>query len=61
VTTYMLMYSVKLGDTLEKIAKKYHTDVKSIIEINHLRDNFLVLDSSLVILVKKAFFDKLSL
>jgi len=60
LNTFMLMYTVNMGDTLEKIAKKYHTTIESIKTTNHLEDDFLVLHSTLVILVDKEFFDKLS-
>ena len=58
--SYMLTYSVKLGDTLEAIAKAYDTEVEVIQEINHLEDEALTLDSLLVIPVSKEKFENVS-
>jgi len=58
--TYMVMHRVKLGDTLEYIAKRYHTNIDSIRFANHLEDEFLVVGTFLAIPVNKQIFKKFS-
>jgi len=58
--SYMLTYSVKLGDTLEAIAKMYDTEVEVIQEVNHLDNEALTLGSLLVIPVSKEKFENVS-
>jgi len=59
-SSFMVMHSVKLGDTLEKIAKKYGTTKDLIKKSNHLQDDFLIVNSGLVIAVEQEVFKKLS-
>ncbi len=42
-------YTVQKGDTLEKIAKKYHTTVEKIIEKNQLENKFLSIGQVLLL------------
>lgn len=55
--SYMVSHDVKMGETLESIAREYHTEVSSIIRVNHLEDDFLTLDQFLVIPVDKKVFE----
>ncbi len=55
---YLLSHYVKLGETMETIAKVYHTTAEEIREANHLQDDFLALDTLLVIPVEREMFDK---
>jgi len=45
----LVSYHVKLGDTLETIAKKFHTSIEDIKLTNNITDDFLTLDQLLVI------------
>jgi len=58
VKPHMLSHYVALGETLESIAKKYHTDAEEIKKANHLEDDYLILDQFLVIPVSKNVFEK---
>jgi membrane-bound lytic murein transglycosylase D len=58
-TEYMLPYDVRLGDTLEKIAAQFHSDVNAIKKANHMNHSYLEVGRLLVIPVKKAVFDRL--
>ena len=40
--SFALTYTVKRGDSLDKIAKKYHVSVKSLIKINHLKKPYII-------------------
>lgn len=57
--SHMISHTVALGETLESIAKLYDVDAEEIITSNHLKNDFLVLDSLLVIPVNKKTFDKM--
>jgi len=57
--SHMISHTVALGETLESIAKLYDVDPEEIITSNHLKNDFLVLDSLLVIPVNKKIFDKM--
>jgi membrane-bound lytic murein transglycosylase D len=57
--SHMVSHTVSLGETVESIAKLYDVDPEEIITANHLNNNFLVLDSLLVIPVNKKTFDKM--
>ncbi len=58
--SHMISHTVALGETVESIAKLYDVDAEEIITSNHLKNDFLVLDSLLVIPVNKKIFDKMS-
>lgn len=58
--SHMVSHTVALGETVESIAKLYGVDAEEIIASNHLKNDFLVLDSLLVIPVNKKTFDKIS-
>lgn len=55
---YMISHYVKMGETLESIAKHYDTDALSIFKANGLEDEFLNLDQFLVVPVDKKVFDR---
>ncbi|UPT76765.1 transglycosylase SLT domain-containing protein [Sulfurovum sp. XGS-02] len=57
--SHMVSHTVALGETVESIAKLYDVDTEEIITSNHLKNDFLVLDSLLVIPVNKKTFDKI--
>lgn len=57
---YMLPHEVKLGDTLEKIAKLYHSDTKSIKVANRKKSDFLEVGEILVVPVSKEQFDRIT-
>jgi len=56
--SHLITYKIKLGDTLEGIAKRYSSDVDEIRVANHLDDPYLVVDTLLVIPVTKKIFEK---
>jgi len=56
-----ISHYVALGETLEVLAKKYHTTVDEIVRSNHLENNFLVLDQLLIIPVKRDIFESVLL
>jgi len=58
--SHMVTYIVKLGDTLEKIARIYAIKSDEIMFVNHLENEALLLDSMLVIPVSKEKFENLS-
>ena len=58
--SHMITYQVKLGDTLESIAKQHESNVDEIKYINHIEDNNLELGKILVITVSENVFDKVS-
>lgn len=58
--SHMISHYVSLGETLESIAKRYDSDSYEIIRANHLENDFLVLDSLLVIPVNQKIFQKMS-
>ena len=57
--SHMIPHIVSLGETVESIAKLYDANVDDIISSNHLQNEFLVLDSLLVIPVSKEVFDNI--
>lgn len=57
--SHMITHTVVLGDTLEKLAKEYETDMDEIRVVNHLEYPFLTVDSLLVIPVTQTKFNKL--
>ncbi len=54
---YLLPYEVKLGDTIETIAKVYQSDPESIKAANHKKDEYLEVGEFLVIPVSKEIFE----
>ena len=54
---YYLSYQVVLGDTVERIAKKFHVKKKDLIEENHLSNEFLELKQFLIIPTTQKLFD----
>ena len=57
IKEHLVSYTVKLGDTLEGIANKYHISSQDIVTVNHLEDENLLLNSILLIPVKKETFE----
>lgn len=58
--SHMISHIVSLGETLEGIAKQYEADTEEIKRSNHLRDDFLVVDSLLVIPVTQNVFERVT-
>lgn len=58
--SHMISHYVAWGETLESVAKLYHADSTEIMLSNHLKNDFLVLDSLLVIPVSQNVFEKMS-
>ncbi len=58
--SHMISHYVAWGETLESVAKLYHADSEEIMLSNHLKNDFLVLDSLLVIPVSQNIFEKIS-
>ena len=58
--SHMISHHVDLGETLESIAKQYEADSEEIKRSNHLTDDFLVVDSLLVIPVTQNVFERVS-
>ena len=56
--SHLIAYSVKLGDTLESIAKKYDSDVAEIRLANHLDHAYLKVGMLLVLPVSQKVFQK---
>jgi membrane-bound lytic murein transglycosylase D len=58
--SHMISHHVCLGETLESIAKQYEADAEEIKRSNHLTNDFLVVDSLLVIPVTQNVFERVS-
>lgn len=58
--SHMISHYVALGETLESVAKLYHAESEEIMLANHLENDFLVLDSLLVIPVSEKIFESMS-
>lgn len=58
IKSHLISHNVSLGDTLENIAKEYHSSVEEIKAANQLSDDFLVLDTLLVIPVSQGLFEE---
>jgi membrane-bound lytic murein transglycosylase D len=58
--SHMISHNVSLGETLEAIAKQYEADKEEIKRSNHLTDDFLLVDSLLVIPVTQNVFEKMA-
>ncbi|HHD78598.1 MAG TPA: LysM peptidoglycan-binding domain-containing protein [Epsilonproteobacteria bacterium] len=59
--SHFISHYVKLGETLQSIAKMYHTQSIDIMVENHLDDIFLSVDQLLVIPVSQKIFEKVSI
>ncbi len=59
VKPYFISHYVVLGDTLEALAKQYHSDPEEIQLANRLKDDTLTVDSLLLIPVTEALFEKI--
>lgn len=57
--SHMISHHVSLGETLEKIASRYEADPEEIKRSNHLTNDFLVVDSLLVIPVTQDVFERM--
>ena len=55
---HLISHYVSLGDTLESIANQYHSSSEEIKTANQLKDDFLTLDTLLVIPVSQSLFEK---
>ncbi|MCF6207738.1 MAG: transglycosylase SLT domain-containing protein [Sulfurovum sp.] len=58
VKPYLLSHHVRLGETLESIAKKYGSTEKEIRYVNHMNDLFLEVNTTLFVPVNKEMFEK---
>jgi len=58
--SHMISHHVSLGETLESIAKYYEAEKEEIKRSNHLSEDYLLVDSLLVIPVTQKVFEKLS-
>ncbi len=58
--SHMISHYVALGETLESVARLYDADSNEIRQANHLENDFLVLDSLLVIPVSQKIFEEMS-
>jgi membrane-bound lytic murein transglycosylase D len=58
--SHMITHTVTMGDTLEKIAILYDTDIDEIRVANHLEYPFLTLNTLLAIPVNEEIFERLS-
>ena len=58
--SHMISHYVRLGETLESVARQYQADSREILRANHLENEFLELDSLLVIPVSQNIFNKMS-
>ena len=58
IKPHLISHYVRLGETLENIAKEYHSSVEEIKAANQLSDDFLILDTLLVIPVSQGLFEK---
>ena len=58
IKPHLLSHYVSLGETLESIAKQYHSSIEDIKTANQLNDDFLTLDTLLVIPVSQGLFEE---
>ena len=58
VKPHLISHYVSLGETLEIIAKKYDSSSEEIKTANRISDDFLILDTLLVIPVSQALFEE---
>jgi membrane-bound lytic murein transglycosylase D len=59
IKPHLLSHYVKLGETLQSIAKQYHTTIEEIKTVNRLDDDMLELDKLLLIPISEALFEKM--
>ena len=59
IKPYFLSHIVQLGESLDLLAEKYHTDKEAIKRLNRLEYDALTVDSLLIIPVTKALFEKM--
>lgn len=57
---HMISHYVRMGETVESIAALYEAEIEEIRTSNHLKDDFLTLDSFLAIPVSQKVFEKMS-
>jgi len=57
VKPHLISHVVKMGDTLESIAKQYHSSIDEIKTANKLENGFLILDSLLLVPVSRETFE----
>lgn len=55
---YIITHKVKLGDSLKSIAQKYHSTMLNIKSNNALENDYLILDTLLIIYVDKEMFER---
>lgn len=60
IKPHLLSHYVKLGETLQSIAKQYYTSSEEIKTVNHLNDDMLELDKLLLIPVNQELFEEVS-
>ncbi len=58
IKPHLISHYVNLGETLESIAKQYHSSSEEIKVANQLSDDFLMLDTLLVIPVSQGLFEE---
>ncbi len=58
--SHLITHSVKLGETLQSIAKLYKSDIDEISRVNHLEYPYITVDSLLVIPVSEEIFEEQS-
>ena len=58
IKPYLVSHYVSLGEALKIIAKQYHSSIEEIKAVNQLNDDFLVLDTLLVIPVSRGLFEE---
>jgi membrane-bound lytic murein transglycosylase D len=56
VSSHLLSHHVALGETLESIAKKFHTSSEEIKSVNDLSEDFLALGQLLIIPISEETF-----
>lgn len=59
IKPHLVSHYVSLGETLENIAKEYHSSIEEIKAANQLSDDFLILDTLLVIPVNQGVFEEI--
>jgi len=56
---YIITHKVTLGDSLKSIAKKYNTTILNIKSNNSLENDYIILDTLLIIYVDKKIFERI--
>ncbi len=57
IKPHLISHVVKMGDTLESIARQYHSSIDEINAANKLESEFLILDSLLLVPVSRETFE----